>query len=225
MTQLMTTNLSGYDTLYNEYLQSIRNGAFGQATQLINDAVKNKLNPVMIYDRVFAPSMREIGRLWEKGEITVAQEHLATGITEHCRALLSRTQPLSTTGTSYSVLLTNVSGNQHTLGVNLLCDTFRWHGWEVYPLITALPEAQIVDAATIYQVDLVCLSVALPAQINRAASTVKALRGSKWQGLIEAGGPAFVNNADGAKSIGADFLGTDAEATVEKATIILKNRK
>lgn len=225
MTPLTTSNLSGYDVLYSQYLQSIRSGAFAQAGQLINEAVKNGLNPVAIYDQVFAPSLREVGKLWETGELTVAQEHLATGITEYCRTLLSRLPDISTNNKGWRVLLTNVSGNQHTLGINLLCDTFRWHGWQIFPLITALPESQIAEAASIYQVDLVCLSVALPAQINRAISTIKTLRASNWKGLIEVGGPAFVGNTEAAKLTGADFLGNGAEATVETATSLLKKRK
>jgi methanogenic corrinoid protein MtbC1 len=215
------------ESFYQVYLKAISNGAFAVASKTVQEALQDDVLPVTIYDNIFAPSLRKIGQLWETGEITVAQEHMATGITEYCRTLLVNlpspaTQDNSTIG---KVLLTNINGNQHTLGLNLLADTFRWYGWEIFPLITPLPIEQLIQAASLYKVDLVCLSVAIPAQITRAVSTIIALRQSNWKGLIEIGGPAFVNNHDAAAFTGADFLGIEAASTVETAGQLLLARR
>lgn len=227
---LSSNNLAQTDLHYQNYLKAVREGAFAQASQVVQTALAQGVSPVAIYDRVFAPSLRQVGELWETGEMSVAQEHLATGITEYCRTTLANSSvkkesPQPAKSITGRVLLTNVVGNQHTLGLNMLCDVFRWQGWEVFPLITALPESEIAQAANLYKVDLVCLSIALPGQIARATAAVKALRQNSWKGIIEVGGPAFVNNETAFELTGADFLGTDAAHTVQTAERLLAAKK
>jgi MerR family transcriptional regulator, light-induced transcriptional regulator len=211
--------------IYNQYVQAICQGTFAQAGQIIQDALRDGVPPSVLYDQVFAPSLRYVGEMWESGKMSVAQEHLATGITEYCRTLVAGQIQIQNSGNVGRVLLSNVSGNQHTLGINLLCDVFRWRGWEVFPLITAIPEEQLAQAANLYRVDVVCLSVALPAQITRTVTTIKALRQSQWLGIIEVGGPAFVNNYEAVELTGADFLGLDAYSTVLEAEKRLEKAK
>lgn len=213
-------------SVYQDYLRAIQKGAFAQASQTVQTALQKGMTPTNIYDNVFTPALREVGKMWETGKMTVAQEHLATGITEYCRTLIANSPSQTALPSAPAkVLLTNAGNNQHTLGVNLLCDVFRWHGWQVYPLITPLPEEQIAQAAKLYGVDLVCLSVALPGQIARAVNAIKILRESQYKGLIEIGGAAFQNNESAANITGADFLGLSAESTVKKATELLHVRR
>jgi methanogenic corrinoid protein MtbC1 len=120
--------------------------------------------------------------------------------------------------------LTSVSENSHTLGLNLLSDVFRWHGWEVFPMFSELPDNEIVDAAQRHQVDMVCLSASLPGQIVKAMKAINALRQSGWKGIISVGGAAFVHSPETFKSTGADILGVDTESTVEQATKLMSER-
>lgn len=221
----MSVNYQDPRQVFEKYLQAVTAGMFNHASEVVQEALQAGIAVEAIYDQIFAPCLREVGQRWETGQMTVAQEHLATAITEYCRNLVVGSQRLNLAVPLGKVLLASVSGNQHTLGLNLLSDIFRWHGWEVYPVPGSLPEEEIANAALLYKVDLVCLSVALPGQIMRTIKAVQALRASKWQGLIEVGGAAFWGANHLAQQTGADFFGGDAAATVDKATQLLKARQ
>jgi methanogenic corrinoid protein MtbC1 len=216
------------EAYYTDYFGALQQGTFTKATEIIQKALDASLTPSIIYDDIFTPAMRDVGLMWERGSMTVAQEHLATGITEYCRNLVINNQVSKAKAdgkTIGRVLLTSVAGNVHTLGLTLLSDIFRWNGWEVFPLFSPLPETEICESVFRYQVDLLCLSVALPVQIPKAASTVRALRQAGWKGIIEVGGGAFVNNKDAFHQTGADFLGGEAESTVREATRLLLEKQ
>ncbi|NWJ45534.1 MAG: cobalamin B12-binding domain-containing protein [Chloroflexi bacterium] len=209
---------------YELYLEALEAGSFNQAVQVVQQALRDGVVHETIYDAVFTRAMRQVGVLWEKGKMTVAQEHLATGITEYCRNLVLSSKAGVPKKRIGRALLTSVSGNTHTLGLNLLGDALRWAGWEVYPLNSELPELEIVDAAKRHQIDMVCLSVSLPGQIFRAIKAIRALRQSGWIGIIEVGGAAIYNNPNALQSIGADILGSDVESTVEQTTRLMEHR-
>jgi methanogenic corrinoid protein MtbC1 len=209
---------------YENYLNALAEGTFSRAVKVVQEALHSGLSPETIYDEVFTPSMRQVGVLWQSGQLSVAQEHLATGITEYCRNLVMSSKSGIPTKRIGRVLLTSVSGNYHTLGINLLGDVFRWQGWEVFPLFSEMPEIEITESVFRHQIDLVCLSVSLPGQVIRAIKAVKTLRQSGWKGLIEVGGAAFLSNPEAFKQTGADFLGGDAQETVEQATRLLLER-
>ncbi len=106
------------EPIFLSYFQAIQNSAFTEASQIIYDALEKIVSPALIYDHVFTPALQKVGELWESGQMTVAQEHLATGITEYCRTLLMNNPTNNKTDKDSGgrVLLTNVRGNQHTLG-------------------------------------------------------------------------------------------------------------
>lgn len=49
--------------------------------------VESGRNSLFIFEQLLAPAMRYVGSLWETHQITVADEHLASGV---CDVLLSR---------------------------------------------------------------------------------------------------------------------------------------
>jgi len=210
--------------LKERYLEALLSGAFAPASQIIKTALQTRIPAEVIYDQVFAEAMNEVGHRWEIGKVTIAEQHLASGITEYCRNLVLQFYSFNQTTPVGRVLLTSVEGNQHSLGLNLLSDIFRWQGWEVFPFFPALPEEEIVRTVKLYQVDLVCLSVALKSQASKVAKIVHLLRQSGWSGLIEVGGAAIINNSGLVQEIGADFGGGSAMETVTQATQLLKVR-
>ena len=72
--------------VYSTYLDAIREGDRHRALQVIDDARNSGIELSTIYVGVFQPALREIGRLWQQNSISVADEHLATAITQAAMA-------------------------------------------------------------------------------------------------------------------------------------------
>ncbi|HLM71738.1 MAG TPA: B12-binding domain-containing protein, partial [Polyangiaceae bacterium] len=53
-----------------------------ECIRLIDEALAQGASVQEIHLKVIQPCQREIGRLWEQGRISVAQEHLATAISQ-----------------------------------------------------------------------------------------------------------------------------------------------
>ena len=70
------------------YADAVRAGDPHAAAIAIQDAAAGGLSTVRIQSRVSAPAMRAIGELWERGAMTIAQEHLATAVSHQVLAQL-----------------------------------------------------------------------------------------------------------------------------------------
>src|SRR3954454_13043050 len=61
----------------------------------IREAMEAKLSSAEIDDEIIAPALWLVGDLWERGEITVADEHLATEISTRVLALQRQAERLA----------------------------------------------------------------------------------------------------------------------------------
>src|ERR1051325_8843001 len=95
-----------------QFTDALRAGDDRAAEAVVGQAQAAGWMADKIYFDIFAPSMVTIGLLWEQNDLTVAEEHLATAITERLIGQLSPafvvpTQPLGT------IVLGCVAGEQH----------------------------------------------------------------------------------------------------------------
>src|SRR5581483_7575825 len=68
--------------LAQRYIAALLDGHRDTALRLILDAAATGTPVRAIYLRVFQPAQYEIGRLWQAGRISVAQEHYCTAATQ-----------------------------------------------------------------------------------------------------------------------------------------------
>ena len=118
-----------------------------------------------LYQRVIAPAMWRIGELWEQGEISVADEHLATALTHQAMAgiygpsLGHRVKP-------GRILMAAVEGEQHALGLRMAADVVELAGYETIYLGADVPTADLLQAVTARSPDLVGLSATMPSLVS-----------------------------------------------------------
>jgi methanogenic corrinoid protein MtbC1 len=99
---------------------------------------------VAIIDDLLAPVMREVGRLWECGEASIADEHLATAL---AHSLLTRIYPSLITAEPRSrgrVVLAGVDGEQHLFGLRMIADVLEGGGFDVRNVAGSLPPEALV---------------------------------------------------------------------------------
>lgn len=92
--------------------------------------------------RVILPLLREIGARWERGEITIAQEHFASNLVRSRLMALGRGWGR---GTGRHALLAAPPGEQHDLGLVVLALVLRDRGWRVTFLGADTPIETIAD--------------------------------------------------------------------------------
>lgn len=175
--------------------------------------------PADIYLRVFTPCMITIGELWERNQLTVAEEHLATAITERLIMELSPSfEDGSLADAQGTALIGCVAGERHVLGARMLADLLRTYGWRVLDMGADVPSHDWVKLALRFNVDLVALSVNMSSNLLSAQSLIAELRAASPSLFVLVGGAVFAHEPDLWRKLGANLYHPDPLAAVALAS-------
>ena len=112
------------------------------ANAILDDALA-RFTVDAVASRVLLPALREIGARWESGEVSVAQEHFATGLLRGRMLALGRNWGA---GGGPLALLACPPGEQHDLGLIAFGLVLRERGWRIALLGSDTPIETIADA-------------------------------------------------------------------------------
>ena len=110
-----------------------------------------------IFDDSICPAMRLIGDLWNKGEITVSQEHLATRTAHSSIYKLRNTLPVPKM-TSDLAICCAMEGDFHELPAHLAQITIENQGWEVLNFGANTPLKCLAKEISQHSPKMVCIS-------------------------------------------------------------------
>lgn len=168
-----------------------------------------------LYLEVFQPVLREVGRRWETGEVTVGQEHLVTAATQLVMAqLYPRT--FATPRIGRTVVVASVGGELHEVGGRMVADLFELRGWDTRFVGANAPTSSLVWLAREVGADVVAVSVTLSRHLPEAleaVASVQELRGPK----VLVGGRPFNRVPELWRAVGADATAEDARGAVAVA--------
>lgn len=173
---------------------------------------------VDIATRLVQPALYDVGTLWQRNEITVAQEHLAIAISETLLTRLFMTAALFAETSDRSALFACVAGNLHALGLRIVSDAFELAGWTVQYLGANTPTDALVTQVDRARPNVVGLSASMAQQLptlRRAVQIMKAEFGAQCPTILVGGLPT--NQADGIwRWVGSDAWSPDAATAVRE---------
>jgi methanogenic corrinoid protein MtbC1 len=111
-----------------------------------------------LYVDVITPALYAVGSGWERGELSVADEHLATGIVESVMTRVGRSTTHLPARTRERVLLAGAELEGHVVGLRMLADLVEGAGFDVRYLGAAVPVDALIDLARRLQPRIVALS-------------------------------------------------------------------
>ncbi|MEU5773037.1 cobalamin-dependent protein [Streptomyces venezuelae] len=139
---------------------------------------------------LIAPSQERLGHAWAADEITVAQEHAATVISERCvAAVADSAAPVLAAPPLGRVLVSCVGGEWHALPARLVSEVLRLRGWRVDHLGAQVPTEHVVAHARSTRAQAVLLSSSIPTLLPGAHNAISSCQGAGVRVL--AGGAAF----------------------------------
>lgn len=202
---------------YETYLTALRRGDRRTALSVARSALQHGVDIRDLYMGVFQPAMHEIGRLWETNEVTVAQEHLATAITQ---SVMAQLYPMADVRPPVGrrLVSTCIGGELHEIGIRMITDFFDLEGWDVYYLGANMPVDDVVNLVNEEQAHVLAISVTLNGHVLKARSLIQAVRHSPIgsQITIIVGGRPFNTAPEMYKTIGADLTAPDARQAVAR---------
>lgn len=149
-----------------------------------------------LFDRVVTPAMHQIGDIWYRGELTIADEHLATqtAITalQKLRSVIHVPPPSET-----RALICGIEGDLHELPIHLLHALLEADGWDVINLGPNTPFFTLVEAMPKHRPQLLCIAAKLMTDPDRMARDYAQVRkaAAKLQSAIALGGDGLADRS------------------------------
>jgi methanogenic corrinoid protein MtbC1 len=154
----------------------------------IREAMEAKLSAAEIDDEIIAPALWLVGDLWERGEISVADEHLATEISTRVLALQREAERLAHSRGTHRIMLATPEGEQHVVALRMIDNLLDEAGYEVLMLGPDVPAADLAAAAARHEPHVICMSATMPGGADRTLLTIDHIQETWPQASFVIGG-------------------------------------
>lgn len=176
----------------SNFFHALITGREEEVSDLLINAYLNGDSLPQIFDGVVTATMRRIGDLWVSGDLTVAQEHLAS------RTLLSASQKLRAVVpvpemTGNMAMCCAIEGDFHELPTHFTQIVLESTGWEVLNFGANTPLYSLAGEVMQHSPELVIVSATIINDLERAARDYKEFRVelNKLNIALAIGGQAF----------------------------------
>ena len=204
--------------LARAYLDALLRGERHIASHLIMNAVDEDVPIKEIYLNVFQPVQREVGRLWQHNQVSVAQEHYCTAATQ---LIMSQLYPkiFNLSHSDRRLVATCVGGELHEIGVRMVADFFEMEGWDTYYLGANTPTSSILQTVDEQDADVLAISATLPFHVSKVAALVEQVRSAfvEERPRILVGGYPFNTSPRLWQQVGADGYAPNAQEAITLA--------
>jgi methanogenic corrinoid protein MtbC1 len=190
-------------------LRGDRRAAAGIAAATLHDGA----SMVDLFTGVFEASQREAGKLWERNQISVAEEHMATAVTQYVMAHVFGEAPLASRARG-KVVVTGVEGELHQIGPNMVADVLALDGWDVHFLGTNVPQRDILSTVDREQPSILAISATMLSGLPATLALIDAVRARMGPSapLLLVGGAAFRRTSDIFREIGCEGYAPDLQS-------------
>ena len=204
-----------HEPLARAYLTALLRADRRRSAEVVHEAVDGGVSISDLYLHVFQPVQREIGRLWQNNEISVAEEHYCTASTQ---SLMAQLYPriLATPRIGRKVVVACVGNELHEIGTRMVADFFEMAGWDGVYVGANTPSNALVELVCRERPQVVALGVTMTYHLSTAAEVIRRLRDDQRCAAVKviAGGYVFAQHRELWRSLGVDGFAADAAEAV-----------
>lgn len=195
---------------------AVLKGLKEQARQQTKKELENK-TPIEIIDNILIPALNEVGKGFENNTIFLPGLLMSAETAGASFEIIKENIRNSGTETAEKgkIIVATVEGDIHDIGKNIVKVLLENYGYNVIDLGKNVKPETIVETAIKEKVRLVGLSALMTTTVPSMEKTIKLLNEKCPNTAVMVGGAVLTE--DYAKTIGADFYGKDAMATVRIA--------
>lgn len=174
------------ESIYLEFLDALINGEKSVCQQIVTHLLSEGVSIKEIYLSIFQKALYQIGKMWERGTIAIANEHLATHIID---SLINLHVP----GTvekkvGYTAVITCVDKEFHQLGAKMVANMFEVNGWDTYFLGANTPGRELISLISIKKPQVIGISFSFYLNYCRFLELLDSIVNSEFSGSILVGG-------------------------------------
>jgi MerR family transcriptional regulator, light-induced transcriptional regulator len=162
--------------LAGTYAAALLSGDEIAAEITVREAMDADLTAAEIDDLLIAPALWLVGELWERGEISIADEHIATEISLRVLALQREVERVAQSRRERRVMLATPAGELHVVALHMVANLLRGAGYDVMMLGADVPPLALGVAARRHAADVICLSQTMPQTPERLLAGIDEIR-------------------------------------------------
>jgi methanogenic corrinoid protein MtbC1 len=202
------------------------------ANEIVRDICQRGAPIQAIYLELLTPAARYLGELWEAdtcnfSEVTLGLWRIQTMLYDLSPAFQSDSSNTSVAAqTERRILIANLPGYQHTLGVSMLSEFFRRDGWVTLTIPSPQPR-EIQDSLSLDWFDVLALSASTDREIDDLGKLIKTARKTSRNPrlAIMVGGALFLRHPELVRIVGADGTAEDANSALALAANLVQHQK
>lgn len=193
--------------LRERHTRALLSGDQREASSVVRDTLDRGIERAAIFLEILGTALVEVGHAWVRGELNVADEHLATSFTlqqiGHLREVGRRKAEIGAT-----VGVAAVEEEIHSIGTHILADLFHMEGWDVAHLGQNTPTDDLLKLTEGGNVYLVILSLSRPDKVETAIRAAAKLKSLENAPAVFVGGRGLPSSEE-CESIRADLVTSD----------------
>ncbi len=211
--RVVTSRKGGPDFggLSGPFLLALLGGDEAAAEGLVSRSRSLGADTALVVRDLVMPALCEIGRMWTRGEASIAEEHLATALVSRVLGRSSGSAAVPAGG-SRRIVLACLAGEFHDLGIRFLADVARECGWDAESLGANVPREALVRFVEQRPPAALALSISLAGHVPEAAQAIAEVRTVAPRITVLVGGLAFREDPERFALTGADVGIGDAVA-------------
>jgi methanogenic corrinoid protein MtbC1 len=162
--------------LADAFAEALLAGDEVSAEIAVREAMDAEFSTAEIDEKLIAPALWLVGELWERGKISVAEEHLATEISVRVLALQREAQRVTRSRTGRRVMLATPLGAFHVVALRMVENLLRGAGYDVMMLGPDVPAKALGHVARRLRTDVVCMSLTMAGHRDDILSAIDNVR-------------------------------------------------
>lgn len=171
------------------FTEALLDGDHGAAFSIVRE-VSRETGRLALFRDLITPSMYAVGYKWEQGDITVAEEHLATGVCDFVLTqleyeLVSQSKKIDA---EPKALFFSMENEKHYLGLKMVSILFRERGWNVKFLQSDLPIELALQEAARWKPSVIGLSFSLSYRAEELSGYLEGFQQQSREADILVGG-------------------------------------
>lgn len=202
--------------------QSILDQDEEAAREIAEKSLEDGIDPVEMINDGFAAGIREMGDLFDRGEVFLPGLIIASDAMMAAVKILEEALPQDKRQEKLGIIVIGtVEGDIHDIGKGIMVTMLRVHGYEVHDLGRDVPIEEFVKKAKEVNADVIGSSAMMTTTQVGQKKLEEALKNAGMRAKVKTMVGGAVATDHWAKRIGADFFGETPSDTIDKLRRIL----
>jgi len=158
------------------YIDALLDSDARAAENAIREAIDAKLSGAEIADAIIAPALGLISGLWQRGEISIADEYTAIEISTRVLVLQREAQRVARARHHHRVMLATPAGELHDVALRIAGDLLRDAGYKLLMLGVDVPTNALARSARRHRPAVIWISSTLPGGLEFVLGSIETVQ-------------------------------------------------